>query len=105
MDTRSTSKIVSSRRQPTRGTPRRLDQAIKRGATVTAPATSPSHHVTQSDPNWLHGAAAPTPNDTTPIVALIVVQTRAAITNLETSRARPKKRSNRRVFSNHPAAI
>src|SRR5262245_44595754 len=53
---------------------------ITSGAMVIAPAASPSHHVIHTCPKLSHCAKPPIDNDSTPIVALIVVLMRPAST-------------------------
>ncbi len=53
-------------------------QSTSKGVTITAPAASPSHQVSQMAPNALHEASPASASETTPIVALIVVQSSPA---------------------------
>ncbi len=54
-------------------------QSTSNGVTIMAPAASPSHQVSQMALNALHEASPASPSETTPIVALIVVQRSPAI--------------------------
>ena len=61
------------------------------GATISAPAASPSHHVNQMLPNELHAASPVTASIVTPIVALVAVLSRpASTTKRRKLRARSK---------------
>ena len=50
-----------------------MNQARANGSTITAPDTSPSHHVRHTDPTALPLIASPSHSDRVPIVALTTV--------------------------------